>query len=272
MQSTSPTIGVFLIHGFLGSPDEWNKLVPQLQKAGYKTHVMTQLGHGVNPEHRLKDINADAILKHCQDEYALFAEQCDQVVIIGHSMGGIGALWLAGQQVTKLMAVLAFATPYEHAYGVNYAHGLLAFNHKNLFKALRYAPEFLTGYARPVLYPWWFPQLRKQTTGLLNQLHMALLEINVPVWLAHSPYDIAIPYSEMAKIEARINKPDLVQSHTIQECGHQVFVQTRPCKQPHELTFEFLETLHSHPLTGYTDEPDRRLVNISKYSTMRAYQ
>lgn len=241
MQTPAPIIGIFLIHGFLGSPREWEVLETQLQAAGYKTHAVTQLAHGKDPEHKLSEIDARLLLQHCQREYETFAQQCDQTYIIGHSMGGVSALWLAGQQPEKLTGVLAFSTPYEHAYGVNFAHGFLKFKKRHLLQALQYGPEFLTDFERPLLKPWWLLQLQKQMAELLKHLRGNLSEIVVPVWLAHAPYDIAIPYVEMEKIAARINKSQQVQMHTMDGCGHQVFVRNRKYEEPYQLVFRFLE-------------------------------
>jgi len=144
-----------------------------------------------------------------------------------------------------LAGVLAFSTPYEQAYGINYVHGLLQFEAKNLFSALRYAPESLTGFRRPTLMPWWLPLLQKQTTELLFHLRVALPNIEVPVWLGHSPYDITIPYGEMHKIFNCINKPHRVKLHTLTECGHQVFVQSRVYQSPYRLVLSFLAHLEA---------------------------
>jgi len=97
MQSNPSIIGFFLIHGFLGSPREWEALEGLLQNAGYKVHAMTQIGHGDKPDRKLSEMDALTLLAHCQQEYKTFASQCDKVYIIGHSLGGASALWLAGQ-------------------------------------------------------------------------------------------------------------------------------------------------------------------------------
>lgn len=244
--------GVLLIHGFLGSSREWEALETQLREAGYKTRAVTQLGHGKDPEHRLSAIDADRLLDHCLKEYEAFAAHCGEIYIVGHSMGAVSALWLAGKRVPKLAGVLAFSAPYEHAYGVNYPHGLLRFQKKHLLKALRYMPEFLTGFERPSLRPWWFRKLFLQTDRLLASLRAALPDVETHVWLVHSPCDMAVPYAEMEKIAKRIKRPDRVRMVTLEECGHQVFVTRRSYEMPYQLVFRFLEENRS-PVHSVSD-------------------
>jgi esterase/lipase len=74
MSTTQPSIGVFLIHGFLGSPLEWRKLEKLLQAKGFGTGTTFQLGHDTTAEMKLIDCKAEAILEHCWNEYTAFAK------------------------------------------------------------------------------------------------------------------------------------------------------------------------------------------------------
>lgn len=85
--------------------------------------------------------------------------------------------------------------------------------------------------------------LQYETTRVFSEVDRKLPDINVPVWLAHSPYDLAVPYSQMELIAKRINKPDLVNTHTLNQCGHQVFQTRRIYAEPHELALRFLEQM-----------------------------
>jgi len=243
MSSNPATIGVFFIHGFLGSPLEWSSIETLLRKKGYGTGNTFQLGHDTEAEMKLIDCKAEAILEHCMNDYMDFSKQFDRVYIVGHSLGGLAALWIAGQKPEKLEGVLAFSTPHQHAYWVNHFFGLIQFPIKNIIRGLFYAQDYFTGYKKPDFYFTWMKTLQFETTRVFSEVDSQLPHIEVPVWLAHSPYDLAVPYTEMERIAKGINKPELVKTHTLSRCGHQVFQTRRIYDEPDNLVFQFLEQL-----------------------------
>jgi carboxylesterase len=240
MQNVSDT-GVLLIHGFLGAPYEWDVLENKLQARGYRTLAITQPGHGHNPSLHITNVTAEVILQHSASEYETFADQCKRVYVVGHSLGGLCALWLAASNPEKLSGAMVFSAPYQHAYWINHFSGLLRFPATHLKEALSFAPEFMTGYVRPTFLPWHLPLLQSRTLSILQQIQDCLPEIDIPLLLAHSPYDLAIPYTEMEKIAARINKPYQVRMHTLSQCGHQVFLSHRNYEEPYQLVLNFLQ-------------------------------
>jgi esterase/lipase len=243
LNESSNGVGVLFIHGFLGSPLEWQSLQRILEQGGYGTHAITHVGHNTQTKEKLNAFKAEQILTHCLTEYSVFSKRFHRVYIIGHSLGGLSALWIAGQNPEKLAGVLAFSTPYRHAYWVNYIHGLLRYPLRNIQLGLQYAPDYFTGHMKPKFSLGWLPYLQKETTRTFSETAKILPDIEVPVWLAHSPYDLAVPYGEMALIAKRINRPELVSMHTLSRCGHQVFQNRRVYAEPSELACRFLSEL-----------------------------
>ena len=83
---------VILIPGLGCSAEVWNGTVKHLTAQGFETHALTLAGFGgVAPIH-----TAD-YLKTVRDDLASYIQQnkLDHPVIIGHSLGGFVALWLA---------------------------------------------------------------------------------------------------------------------------------------------------------------------------------
>lgn len=248
-------IGVFICHGIFGSPREFEGLEFLLGEAGYQTHALSQYGHGENRHHTaMTEVSAQKLINHCAQEYWSFAHELDETYIIGHSMGGITALITAAQTCQQpehnLAGVIALATPCEHAYWINYPRGYLHFPISQLPKALRLAPEVITGLDKPEFKPWWIPSLFKETSQLLEQLHLALPHINIPTTLAHSVLDLSIPYQEMNKIAERIGKPELIETHTLEHCGHQIFPSSQERERVAHIILQFLEQTHSHRPTA----------------------
>lgn len=235
-----PIVGVLLMHGFLGSPREFGPLEASLQAQGYRTRSVTQLGHGPHPRVPLSAVTVESLVAHCAQEYHVLAGECDAVFLVGHSMGGLCALVLAGRNLPKLAGVAAFSTPYEHATAVNYPQCVFQFGAERVMPALRYAPQFWTGFERPVFLPWFYPHLYREMRSMMTWLHRSLPLVSVPVCLAHSLYDMAVPHAEMAKIAQAIGQPERVNTYTLEACGHQIFPHSDSQEAAGRLVHDFI--------------------------------
>jgi pimeloyl-ACP methyl ester carboxylesterase len=69
--------------------------------------------------------------------------------------------------------------------------------------------------------------------------------INVPVCLAHSEYDLVIPYQEMYKIANSVGNPKLVTTYTLEDCGHQVFPKARQYDEAIRIVLDFVHGDHT---------------------------
>lgn len=229
MHTPSPTTGVLLIHGLFGHPDEYQRLMMSLQASGIITQAISLPGHGMLLHQPIASITAEQVLAHCRQSYDALAAQVDQVVILGHSLGGICALRLAGQRPEKCLGVLALSVPYDKAYWVNATMDLMTdliqLPPTMWMKATRFAKESYTGLSTPSFNPLDLSGLQRHTDQILTEMQNALSSISVPVFLGHSPYDVIIPYGEMQKLATHITAP--VSCHTLNDCGHQVFPTSR---------------------------------------------
>nr|MCU0514853.1 alpha/beta fold hydrolase [Anaerolineae bacterium] len=101
--------GCLVLHGFMASPAEVGWLSDYLaQKHHFTVYTPRLMGHGLAPEHmarmRWQDWYAQAL-----DGYHLLRAQCATVYVVGHSMGGLLALLLAGAEAVE--AVVCAAAP-----------------------------------------------------------------------------------------------------------------------------------------------------------------
>ncbi|WP_250435120.1 alpha/beta fold hydrolase [Hanstruepera flava] len=91
-----------ILHGFLGMGDNWKTLGQQFSEQGYEVHLVDQRNHGRSfhdENFSYEDMVAD--LKFYLDDKNL-----DNIVLLGHSMGGKTAMLFATQypkMVNKLM-------------------------------------------------------------------------------------------------------------------------------------------------------------------------
>jgi len=82
---------LLIIHGFLGTSDNWKTLSGQFVEAGYQVHALDMRNHGKSFHSDVFDYNAmvQDIFEYCE-QYRL-----QQVDIVGHSMGGKAAMFFA---------------------------------------------------------------------------------------------------------------------------------------------------------------------------------
>ncbi|MHC0039465.1 alpha/beta hydrolase [Pseudoneobacillus sp. C159] len=102
-------IGCLLIHGFTGAPYEVTPLASFLEKrTDWLLSVPTLPGHGETLQ--LKGVSYQQWLTYAENELTRLLENCDKVYVIGFSMGGLIASYLAVKYpVTKLVLLSAAA-------------------------------------------------------------------------------------------------------------------------------------------------------------------
>lgn len=100
--------GVLLIHGFTGSPSEMSLLASHLHKHNYTTYSVRLPGHSTTVED-LATTQYRQWLGAVEDGYHALNDRCEKVSVVGMSMGGLLALYLAHSfDVHKLVSL---ATP-----------------------------------------------------------------------------------------------------------------------------------------------------------------
>jgi carboxylesterase len=104
-------IGCLCIHGFTGAPNEVNPLADYLKKeTDWMIRVPTLPGHGDTLQ--LKGINYKQWLQHAEEELKWLLEKCEIVYIIGFSMGGLIASYLATLYPVNKLVLLSAAAYY----------------------------------------------------------------------------------------------------------------------------------------------------------------
>lgn len=271
----SNRVGVLCVHGFLGSPREYEPLLTALHQRGYSTGTITLPGHGGAPSVPLAQVTANSLLEHCLADFEAFARQCDAVVMVGHSLGGLCTLLTAAEQPEKLAGVVSYSAPYEHAYTVNRPHGwwedwmpgspATIFDTgparwHALMTAFQFLPESFTGLDRPGYTPWLWPALWRESDQLLGRLRQRLPDVTQPTLVAHSRYDLTVPYGEMEKLVAVLSQRRGVaarlQTHTFDRCGHQIFPGSLERDRAIQLILDFLALLFDSTEAQPNDHDD----------------
>ncbi|MBO9341627.1 MAG: alpha/beta fold hydrolase, partial [Roseiflexus sp.] len=98
--------GVLLIHGFGGDPAEVLPLAAALIQDGYSVYAPLLPGHGTLPD-AMAGVQWQQWAEAAAHGFAALRQRCDNVVIVGFSMGGLLALILAAHLPVARLAVLA---------------------------------------------------------------------------------------------------------------------------------------------------------------------
>lgn len=104
-------IGCLCIHGFTGNPSEVEPLVNHLRKyTNWHIAVPTLPGHGESLD--LKGVSYNQWIEHAEKELRKLLETCDTVYVVGFSMGGLIASYLAVHYPISKLILLSAAAYY----------------------------------------------------------------------------------------------------------------------------------------------------------------
>jgi len=100
--------GLLLIHGFTGSPGEMRPLAEHFAQEGYSVTAPVLAGHCSTVEEMNGTSHSDWI-QSAYNAYMDLVCDTDRIIVIGHSMGGLIAFYLANRY--KVAGVVSMCTP-----------------------------------------------------------------------------------------------------------------------------------------------------------------
>ncbi len=202
-------IGCLVTHGFTGAPKEMRWLGEYLNGEGYTVCGIRLAGHATRMEDMIRSRWQDWLLS-VEDGYNLLSSSCEQIVLLGLSMGGALSLISAGS--FPVQGVVAMSTPLRLP-----DSPILPFT-----KVLSwFVPSISKGSGKPGSD--WFDQaswkqhvsyprnpLRSvwELNTLLQVMRSSLPQVKVPVLLIHSRDDSYVIRDSMEKIHAALGSRD----------------------------------------------------------------
>lgn len=119
-----------ILHGFLGMGDNWKTLGKQLSEEGFQVHLIDQRNHGKSP-HSDKfsyELMADDLKEYCEEH------QLENIILMGHSMGGKTAMLFAcqHQSLVEKLIIVDIAPKYYAPHHQQILKGLTALEEANL--------------------------------------------------------------------------------------------------------------------------------------------
>lgn len=104
-------IGVLFIHGFTGGPYEVQPFITYVKAhTDWKVEVPTLPGHGVTLN--LKNLSAESWMMEAELAFKRLQKRVDRVIIVGFSMGGLIAMYLARRYEIDRLVLLSAAAKY----------------------------------------------------------------------------------------------------------------------------------------------------------------
>lgn len=192
-------IGCLVIHGYTGGPYEIKPLIDYLQeKTDWKISVPILPGHG--EQLALDDITYDQWLAAARMEIETLMKECETVYVIGFSMGGMIAAYLAANYEVEKLVLLAPARHYisvgkiARRMGevlVDVFRGTLADN--DFYVKLKAKKEEV-----PVRSNVEFTKLVRHTKAYLKDVHC-------PVLMIHGQEDSVVPVRSIKSLDKEMS-------------------------------------------------------------------
>lgn len=95
---------ILFIHGFYGHVEEFTYIKKYLDDNGYNTHTFTLSGHD---KVKLEKVTRKDWINDCEKEIEKLKKEYKNIIIIGHSMGGVLASFMAvkHEEVKKIVLI-----------------------------------------------------------------------------------------------------------------------------------------------------------------------
>lgn len=228
-RSPNRRVGCLVLHGFTGTPFEMRGLGERLAQEGYPVLGPRLTHHGTSAadmnRSRWWDWYYSAL-----DGWHLLKSLCDEVVVIGLSMGGLTALMVAANN--PVAGVVAMSTP-----------AVFMDNDRQLTMA-RYLWWLSPLLKKPEVDESWpcYDQYPVRAAGELGRyreaLEAALPAVTVPALLLHAVHDESVPVRNLDYIYGKINSA--VKRKVIIERGGHVMTEDVEKERVYQEVIAFL--------------------------------
>jgi carboxylesterase len=195
-------VGVLLIHGLTGTPDEVKPISEYLAPKGYSTLGPWLEGHGTSPRD-LARTRWEDWASSARSAFESLKSRCEKVFVCGLSMGGDLALYLSAR--LPVAGLITLATPVK-------IHDF-RFNAVGFFRFLQWRTSNLTGgvldpSAPPHLtYPYVATQNLFELKKLMDLVREELTSIKVPALVVQGRKDSMVPPDNGERIFRGLGSP-----------------------------------------------------------------
>lgn len=191
-------IGCLIIHGFTGGPHEIEPLHQYLQEnTNWRIEVPVLSGHG--EELQLEEVSHEMWLEEAGNVVEKLQKECDEIYVVGFSMGGMIASYLAAHYDVDKLVLLATARKYL---SFKYLSYYIADVVSDGFKGQLDENEIFTHYKSKIgAVPF---KANVEFMKLVNETKQYLEDVSSPVFIAQGQKDGIVPYTAAYSLEKEI--------------------------------------------------------------------
>lgn len=187
-----------MIHGFTGGPHEIEPLHEYLEEhTDWEISIPVLTGHGKRLE--LDEVSHDIWLEEAAEALLALREKCDKVYVIGFSMGGMIAAYLAANYDVDKLVLLSTARKY------------LSFKYLSYYVAEVIGDGFKGKLDENEIYSHYRSKLgavpfkaNVEFMKLVNETKHYLEDVSSPVFIAQGQKDGVVPYKAAYSLEKEI--------------------------------------------------------------------
>jgi len=237
--NTESKNGVYIIHGFTNTTYETRELAEYLGNQGYYTNAINLPGHGTTPEDCNRVKFTDWI-EYTEQGVAEMSSHCDNVYVIGISMGSVLALHLSSifplKAAVFASTVLKFKDYFSTRIFTPLLHRLVPFRKKQ-----KSYPKEVRNKLNYCGYSVWPLSAVNEMRKLTNQVKKEISSVKCPALVIHSTVDMLSPSENIALVYDNISS-ELKEKLIVNQANHNLFI-TNPDQ---ELIFQ--------KITSYFDQ------------------
>jgi carboxylesterase len=232
--------GCLLVHGFTGTPFVFRELGERLGRLGLTVSAPLLPGHGTSVQD-LAHVRWSSWVETCRDEFERVRGLCEEIFILGLSMGGAIALILAAEKPCSGCVTLSAPVSLEARYRFLAASaGRVLGSWKK-----RHPVPFEMGYDR-----YSFSAVREYVR-LLEAARGVLPSVGCPVLVVHSEKDRRVPLRNARTIVRKIGSSDK-ELWVLTSSGHTVIMGDEK-ERVNERIIRFFKTHSTHEQGTGTD-------------------
>ena len=206
----SKSLAVF-IHGFMGSPRQFDYLAEAAHAYGCSAASLLLPGHGGTVKEFSKS-TMENWQNHVDSEVGRLSHDFDDVLLVGHSMGGLLAINTAAKYTGNVRGLLLIACPFKLSIFSGYSIKVLlkqAFSRKSRpIKAAYIAGSSVS--PSPSLI-WRVSKPTAELKKLISAAKENLSEVRAPVTAIYSTADETVSIESLETLQTRLDRELLKQ-------------------------------------------------------------
>jgi len=230
---TKQLLGVLIVHGFTASLDCVNGVEAALQPLGLPTRMPVLRGHGADSPEALSGVTWPDWVSDAEVALQDLLMEVEQVIVFGHSMGGLVTLTLAADHAEDIdsivvaAAAVQLASPLAPGRPLHFLGPLVARLRKRLDMPPVYADPALAEH--DTNYPWAPADATISLLAFSKWTRRRLPEVQVPALIMQSRNDSTVaPESAEIIYEGISTPPEQKGIIWFEETEHEMF---RDCER-----------------------------------------